>query len=139
MQEDLMKILGIEHVAIATQSLEEAAPFWRDIIGLNRRKREVLESEGVTVDIYHTDRGKVELLSGLGKHSPIDKFLQKKGPGIHHLCFEVENIENAIKEMREKGIRLVYEKPKRGTEGYSITFIHPESTGGILVELCQKN
>lgn len=133
-----MKILGIEHVAVATRSLEKGAQFWSDILGLHFRKREVVESEDVVVDIFDTGRGKVELFSGYSEQSFINKFLQKKNSGIHHLCLEVDNIEDAIKEMKEKGIRLLNEKPKKGAEGYSIIFIHPESTGGVLVELCQK-
>ena len=134
-----MKILGIEHVAIATHSLEEFAPFWRDILGIRNRRREILESEGVTIDIYDTGNGKIEFLTEYGENSTITKFLAKKDTTIHHLCLEVDDITDAVKEFRQKGIRIVNEDPQRGAEGYSVVFIHPESTGGVLVELCQKS
>jgi len=134
-----MKILGINHVAIATGTLEESAHFWRDILRIHHRKREVIESEGVTVDIYDTGNGKVELMTEYGENSPITKFLEKRGPGIHHICLEVDNIVTAVEECQNKGIRLINEKPQRGAEGDFIVFIHPESTGGVLVELCQKS
>ncbi|MEE9167443.1 MAG: methylmalonyl-CoA epimerase [Candidatus Neomarinimicrobiota bacterium] len=132
-----MKILSIEHVAIATDSLEETAPFWRDVLGIPHRSTEVVESEGVTIGIYDTGQGKVELLTGHGNDSPVKNFLKNKGPGLHHLCLGVEDIESAIKELQEMGIRLVAERPRTGSGGYRYTFIHPESTGGVLVELCE--
>ena len=91
-----MKILGIEHLAIAVESIDDSAPFWSHILKIPHRKTEVVESEGVTTDIYDTGRGKVELLESLGEDSPINNFLKKRGPGIHHVCFEVEDINSAI-------------------------------------------
>ena len=99
----------------------------------------MVESEGVTTDIYDTGRGKVELLESLGEDSPINNFLKKRGPGIHHVCFEVEDINSAIKELKENNISVLSEDAKRGAEGYKIVFIHPKSTGGILVELAEKS
>ena len=133
-----MKILGIEHVAIATRSLEDTAPFWRDDLGIGHVSTEVVESEGVTTDIYGTGRGKIELLVQLGDDSPVAGFVEKRGPGIHHICLEVADIADAIEELHEKGIRLLSDEPRRGAEGHSVVFIHPQSTGGVLVELCQK-
>ena len=134
-----MKILGIEHLAIAVKSIDESAPFWSYILKIPHRKTEVVESEGVTTDIYDTGRGKVELLESLGEDSPINNFLKKRGPGIHHVCFEVDNINSAIKELKENNISVLSEEAKRGAEGYKIVFIHPKSTGGILVELAEKS
>ena len=134
-----MKILGIEHLAIAVENIDDSAPFWSHILNIPHRKTEVVESEGVTTDIYDTGRGKVELLESLGEDSPINNFLKKRGPGIHHVCFEVDNINSAIKELKENNISVLSEEAKRGAEGYKIVFIHPKSTGGILVELAEKS
>ena len=134
-----MKILGIEHLAIAVENIDDSAPFWSHILKITHRKTEVVESEGVTTDIYDTGRGKVELLEPLGEDSPINNFLKKRGPGIHHVCFEVEDINSAIKELKENNISVLSEDAKRGAEGYKIVFIHPKSTGGILVELAEKS
>lgn len=134
-----MKILGIEHLAIAVENIDDSAPFWSHILKIPHRKTEVVESEGVTTDIYDTGRGKVELLESLGEDSPINNFLKKRGPGIHHVCFEVEDINSAIKELKENNIYVLSEDAKRGAEGYKIVFIHPKSTGGILVELAEKS
>ena len=134
-----MKILGIEHVAIVTESLEEAKPFWRDVLGISHHSTEIVESEGVKTDIYETGRGKIELLERVGEDSAITRFLEKRGEGIHHICLEVEDISVAIRELRRRGIRLINENPRIGAEGYSVVFIHPESTGGVLVELCQRS
>ena len=134
-----MKILGIEHIAIAVKHIDQSAPFWSHILKIPHRKTEVVENEGVTTDIYDTGRGKVELLESLGDDSPINNFLKKRGPGIHHVCFEVEDINSAIKELKENNISVLSEEAKRGAEGYKIVFIHPKSTGGILVELAEKS
>ena len=134
-----MKILGIEHLAIAVENIDDSAPFWSHILKIPHRKTEVVESERVTTDIYDTGRGKVELLESLGEDSPINNFLKKRGPGIHHVCFEVDNINSAIKELKENNISVLSEEAKRGAEGYKIVFIHPKSTGGILVELAEKS
>ena len=134
-----MKILGIEHLAIAVENIDDSAPFWSHILKIPHRKTEAVESEGVTTDIYDTGRGKVELLESLGEDSPINNFLKKRGPGIHHVCFEVEDINSAIKELKENNISVLSEDAKRGAEGYKIVFIHPKSTGGILVELAEKS
>ena len=134
-----MKILGIEHLAIAVENIDDSAPFWSHILKIPHRKTEAVESEGVTTDIYDTGRGKGELLESLGEDSPINNFLKKRGPGIHHVCFEVDNINSAIKELKENNISVLSEEAKRGAEGYKIVFIHPKSTGGILVELAEKS
>ena len=134
-----MKILGIEHLAIAVKNIDKSSPFWSHILKLQHRVTETVESEGVITDIYDTGQGKVELLESLGKDSPINSFLENRGPGIHHVCFEVEDINSAIKELKENNISVLSEEAKRGAEGYKIVFIHPKSTGGILVELAEKS
>ena len=133
-----MKIIGIEHIAIATDDLDRDAPFWRHVLKIPQRITEEVPTEGVTTDIYDTGRGKVELLAELGEDSLIQNFLEKRGRGIHHICLQIENIEDAVAELKEKGVRLVYDEPRIGAEGYRIIFIHPESAGGVLVELAER-
>ena len=133
-----MKILGIEHLGIAVDSIDKAAPFWRHILSISHRTTENVIEQGVVTDIYDTGQGKVELLEALGEDSPIAKFLDKRGPGIHHVCFEVIDINSSIKELKENNINVLSDEPTIGAEGYKVVFIHPKSTGGILVELAEK-
>lgn len=134
-----MKILGIDHIGIAVNSIDKDAPFWKHILNLPHRGTEAVENQGVTTDIYDTGRGKVELLEALGSGTPIGKFLENRGAGIHHVCFEVDNITNAIKELKEFKIQVLSNEPTIGAEGYKVVFIHPKSTGGVLVELAEKS
>ena len=134
-----MKILGIEHIGIAVKGIDQDAPFWKHILNLSHQGTEVVKDQGVTTDIYDTGKGKIELLESLGVDTPIGKFLEKKGPGIHHVCFEVDNINDSIKELKELDIQVLTDDPTIGAEGYKVVFIHPKSTGGVLVELAEKN
>ena len=134
-----MKILGIEHIGIAVNSIDKDAPFWKHILNLPHRGTEAVENQGVTTDIYDTGRGKVELLEAMGSDTPLGKFLEKRGAGMHHVCFEVDNITNAIKELKEFNNQVLSNEPTMGAEGYKVVFIHPKSTGGILVELAEKS
>ena len=134
-----MKILGIEHIGIAVNSIDKDAPFWKHILNLPHRGTEAVENQGVTTDIYDTGRGKVELLEAMGPGTPLGKFLENRGAGIHHVCFEVDNITTAIKELKELNIQVLSNEPTIGAEGYKVVFIHPKSTGGVLVELAEKS
>ena len=134
-----MKILGIEHIGIAVKGIDKDAPFWKHILNLSHQGTEVVKDQGVTTDIYDTGKGKIELLESLGVDTPIGKFLEKKGPGVHHVCFEVDSINDAIKELKELDIQVLTDDPTIGAEGYKVVFIHPKSTGGVLVELAEKN
>ena len=134
-----MKILGIEHIGIAVNSIDKDAPFWKHILNLPHRGTEAVENQGVTTDIYDTGHGKVELLEAMDSDTPIGKFLENRGAGIHHVCFEVDNITNAIKELKELNIQVLSNEPTIGAEGYKVVFIHPKSTGGVLVELAEKS
>lgn len=134
-----MKILGIEHIGIAVDSIDRDAPFWKHILNIPHRGTEVVEEQGVMTDIYDTGRGKVELLEAMGEDSPIGKFLENRGAGIHHVCFEVDNITTAIKELKEFNVQVLSNEPTIGAEGYKVVFIHPKSTGGVLVELAEKS
>ena len=133
-----MKILGIEHIGIAVDDIKNDSKFWKDIIKINHLSTEDIKSQGAKTDIYDTGKGKVELLQAYGSNSPISKFLRSRGPGVHHICFEVENIKDAIKELKKNKVKLVSEEASIGAEGYKIIFIHPQSTGGVLVELAEK-
>ena len=133
-----MKILGIEHLGIAVESIDKSAPFWKHILQIAHRSTEDVIDQGVITDIYDTGNGKVELLESMGDDTPIGKFLNNRGPGIHHVCFEVRDINSAIKELKENNINILSEKPTIGAEGYKVVFIHPKSTGGVLVELAEK-
>jgi methylmalonyl-CoA/ethylmalonyl-CoA epimerase len=133
-----MKILGIEHIGIAVKDLDTNAPFWKHVLKISHKGTETVAQEGVTTDIYDTGSGKVELLKSTVSGSVIEKFLEKSGEGIHHVCFEVENINQAIIELKELNINVLSDHPTVGVEGYKVVFIHPKSTGGVLVELAQK-
>ena len=134
-----MKILGIEHIGIAVKDLDTNAPFWKHVLKISHKGTESVAQEGVTTDIYDTGRGKVELLKSTVSGSVIEKFLENRGEGIHHVCFEVDNINKAILELKELNIDIISDRPTVGAEGYKVVFIHPKSTGGVLVELAQKN
>jgi len=133
-----MKILGIEHIGLAVNSLDTDAPFWKHVLKISHKGTEVVEDQGVTTDIYDTGRGKVELLEALGENTAVGKFLKNHGPGMHHVCFEVDDINNAINELKESNIQVLSDNPTTGAEGYKVVFIHPKSTGGVLVELAEK-
>jgi len=133
-----LKILGIEHIGIAVDDLNKTSSFWGNILNILHTHTEVVESEQVKTTIFDTKKGKIELLSPSSSSSVIKKFIKNKGSGIHHVCLEVDNINYAITELRENNIALINNKPKIGAEGYKIIFIHPKSTGGVLVELAEK-
>ena len=133
-----MKILGIEHIGIAVKDLDTSAPFWSHVLNIEHKGTETVKDQGVLTDIYDTKQGKVELLQSLGDDTPIGKFLSKNGPGVHHVCFEVDDINQAINELNELNINILSDHPTIGAEGYKVVFIHPKSTGGVLVELAEK-
>jgi methylmalonyl-CoA/ethylmalonyl-CoA epimerase len=109
------------------------------VLKISHKGTETVAQEGVTTDIYDTGSGKVELLKSTVSGSVIEKFLEKRGEGIHHVCFEVDDINKAIIELKELNIDVISDRPTVGAEGYKVIFIHPKSTGGVLVELAQKN
>ncbi|MBW2054379.1 MAG: methylmalonyl-CoA epimerase [Deltaproteobacteria bacterium] len=133
-----MKILKIDHLGIAVNSIEDGKNFWTDALGLEFEGSETVEEQKVTTAFFPVGESEVELLESTAPDGPIAKFLEKKGPGIHHVAFRVENIEEALAELKEKGIRLIDEKPRMGAGGAKIAFLHPKATNGILVELCER-
>ena len=132
-----MKILGIEHIGIALKSKNDKY-FWDILFHGIEKKVDVVKDQGVKTEIYDTERGKVEFLEALDKNSVVAKFIDKKGPGVHHISFEFENIKKAIDEMHQKGIKTITENFSIGAEGFKVVFVHPKYTGGILVELTQR-
>ena len=132
------KILGIEHVAIAVSSLKEPSKVFGDILGIDNTSTEEVIDQKVVTDIFDTGRGKVELLEATSDDSPISNFLEKRGNGVHHIAFLVDDLKIALKDLAESGIDLIDRSPRIGAEGMLIAFLHPKSTGGVLVELCQK-
>ncbi len=133
-----MKIKGIEHVGIAVKNIKNSNAFWKIIFNNFDPKIEKVENQGVITEIYDSKCGKIELLEGINDDSPISKFIKKNGPGMHHVSFEVKSIKEAIIELKKKNIKLIKDSYSIGAEGYKVVFIHPKSTGGVLVELTEK-
>ena len=128
----------IEHIGIAVQSLNEAIPRFERILGTSCYKTELVESEKVNTAFFKVGPNKIELLEATKSDSPIAKFLQKNGPGFHHVAFEVDDIENEISRLQAAGFELIHQQPKDGADNKRIAFLHPKSSGGLLVELCQE-
>lgn len=128
----------INHLGVAVTSLDEALQFWRDALGLELKEVEVVEEQGVRVAMLPIGESRVELLEATGAETPVGKFLSKRGAGIHHLCIEVEDIAAKLAELKARGIRLIDEQPRRGAGHALVAFVHPASTGGVLLELTQK-
>ncbi len=133
-----MKILKIDHLGIAVNSIDEGKSLWTDMLGLAFEGSETVEEQKVTTAFFPVGESEVELLESTAPDGPIAKFLEKKGQGVHHVAFRVENIEEALAELKEKGIRLIDEKPRKGAGGAKIAFLHPKATNGVLVELCER-
>ena len=132
-----MKILGIEHIGIAVNQINERKDFWEKVLGIKLTGQENVRSESVETAIFDSGKGKIELLESKNPDSAIQKFIDKSGEGIHHICLKVDDIDSAIDELKAAGISAIYPVPKVGAEGFLVTFIHPRDTGGILVELAQ--
>ena len=130
--------MRLEHVGIAVNDLAEANDLFSRLFGKPHYKTESVESESVTTSFFQLGESKIELVASLGDaESAISKYIGKKGPGIHHLAFEVEDIHQSMEEMKQKGFELLSEKPKKGADNKLICFLHPKTTNGVLVELCQ--
>ena len=132
------KILGIEHVGIAVNDLNGVSDTFGDLLGMELRIREKIADQQVMTDIYKTGNSKLEFLKATDPDSPIARFIDKKGEGIHHIALIVDNLQSALDYLSQQSVQLIDNKPRIGAEGLSIAFIHPKSTGGILIELCEK-
>jgi methylmalonyl-CoA/ethylmalonyl-CoA epimerase len=127
----------INHIGIAVKSLDASAPFYRDTLGMAFEGTEEVAEQKVRVAFFVVGESRVELLEPTSDDSPVAKFIEKNGEGIHHLAYEVDDIEKALTDLRDTGVRLIDETPRRGAHGTSIAFLHPKATGGVLTELCQ--
>ncbi len=128
----------IEHIGIAVNSLEEASIVYEKLLGIPAYKYEEVISEGVKTAFFKNGSNKIELLEATNIESPIAKFIDKKGEGIHHIAFEVDDIKAEISRLKKEGFVVLNEIPKRGADNKWVAFLHPKSTNGVLIELCQE-
>lgn len=133
-----MKATVVDHIGIAVKSIEESLKFWEGTLGIKCTGVEEVAEQKVKTAFLPIEDTEVELLEGTAEDSPVSKFIEKKGEGIHHLAIRVDNLEAALAELKGKGVRLIDEKPRKGAGGASIAFIHPAATGGILLELSER-
>ncbi len=130
-------IKKIEHLGIAVKDLESANALFHGLLGEAHYKIEGVESEGVKTSFFKLGDNKIELLEATNPESPIAKFIEKRGEGIHHVAFDVDDIEAEVKRLKDAGFRILNEEPKRGADNKLVVFLHPKSSNGVLVELCQ--
>ena len=130
--------MKIEHLGIAIKSLENSDNLFTRLLGKSNYKQESVEREGVTTSFYQLGDSKIELLEATNPESPIAKFIEKKGEGIHHIAFGVEDIRAEVERLKEEGFIFISEEPKDGADNKLVVFLHPKSTNGVLVELCQE-
>lgn len=128
----------IEHIGIAVKSIKESNDLFANLFGEPHYKTEEVESEGVKTSFFKIGVNKIELLEATKKDSPIAKFIEKKGEGIHHIAFDVEDIEAEIKRLKNCGFTVLNETPKHGADNKLVAFLHPKTTNGVLIELCQE-
>ena len=133
-----MEITHIEHIGIAVNSLEEAIPYYENVLGLKCYAVEEVADQKVKTAFFQVGQTKIELLESTDPEGPIGKFIEKKGPGVHHLAFAVENINEALNEVASNGVQLIDKTSRKGAEGLNIGFLHPKSTMGVLTELCSN-
>lgn len=130
--------MKLEHIGIAVKSLGVSDELFTKLLGKESYKKETVEREGVVTSFYETGESKIELLEASNPESPISKFIDKKGEGIHHLAFGVENIVEEVERLKKEGFIFISEEPKEGADNKLVVFLHPKSTNGVLVELCQE-
>ncbi|MCX7823806.1 MAG: methylmalonyl-CoA epimerase [Syntrophobacterales bacterium] len=133
-----MRTLKIDHIGIAVKSIEEARKLYEDILGLRYEGSETVAEQKVTTAFFPIGDTEIELLESTDPDGPIAKFIEKRGEGIQHIAFRVDDIEKALEELKKQGIQLIDEKPRIGAGGARIAFLHPKATGGVLIELCER-
>ncbi len=133
------KMKSVNHIAIAVRNIEDAEKLYESALCLKVTHREVVEEQGVRASMLETDSGDtaIELLEPIGKESPIHKFLEKRGEGIHHICFKVDDIESTLDRLKKQGIKLINEAPRPGVDGTKVAFLHPKALNGVLIELVE--
>ena len=127
----------INHIGVAVKNLDEAIKLYRDQLGLEFKGTDVVESQKVKVAFFKIGETNIELVAATSDESPIAKYLEKNREGIHHICFEVDDINQALKTLKDRGVKLINEEPRKGAHGTLVAFIHPKSTNGVLTEICQ--
>ncbi len=133
-----MNILKIDHIGVAVNSIDDSNSFWKEILGLDFAGSETVEEQKVTTAFYPVGDSEVELLESTASDGPVAKYIARKGEGVQHIAFRVEDIDAALEELKEKGIRLIDQTPRIGAGGARIAFLHPKDTNGVLVELCER-
>ncbi|MEJ5347123.1 MAG: methylmalonyl-CoA epimerase [Desulfosoma sp.] len=133
-----MKVLKVDHIGIAVKSIDEAQKLYHQLLGLPDHGRETVEEQKVTTAFFPVGDTEVELLESTAPDGPVAKFIEKKGEGVHHIAFRVDNIEAALEELKAQGVQLIDQTPRKGAGGARIAFLHPKSTYGVLVELCER-
>ena len=134
-----MKILKIDHLGIAVNSIDSGKDFWSGVLGLDFEGAETVDEQKVTTAFFPVGESEVELLESTAPDGPVAKYIEKRGQGIQHVAFRVENIDEALAELKEKGVQLIDQQPRIGAGGAKIAFLHPKATNGVLVELCQRD
>ena len=130
--------MKLEHIGIAIRNSADSEKIFADLLGADSYKSENVESEGVKTTFFNVGESKIELLQALDPQSPVAKFIEKRGEGIHHLAFEVEDIDFELNRLEELGYQLIHRSPKDGADNKRIAFLNPKSTNGVLIELCQE-
>ena len=131
-------MLRIDHIGVAVKDLQSSSQLFEKLLGKPSYKTETVASEKVTTEFFEIGESKIELLLAESDDSPIAKFIEKRGEGIHHIAFEVDNIENEINRLKNEGFQFIAEEPKKGADNKLICFLHPKTSNGVLVELCQS-
>ena len=131
-------MLKVEHIGIAVRTLADSVPLFEKLLNSQCYKTEIVESEKVNTAFFKTGDTKIELLESVDENGVIARFIDKKGEGLHHIAFEVENIEREIERLKNEGFTLLNDKPKHGADNKLVCFLHPKSTNGVLIELCQS-
>jgi len=132
-----MQLSHIEHIGIAVSDLEQSIKYYEDVLGLTCYAVEEVKDQRVKTAFFKVGQTKIELLESTDPEGPIGKFIEKRGQGVHHLAFAVTDIESALQELDQKGVALIDKAPRRGAEGLDIAFLHPKSTHGVLMEICE--
>lgn len=134
-----MKLKHIDHIGIAVNSIQQAGKFYSDILGLKIEDIENVADQKVNVGFIPITDSEVELVESTDPEGPVAKFIEARGEGIQHIAFRVESIEEALRELKAKGVRLIDQMPRKGAGGARIVFIHPKETNGVLIEICERN
>jgi len=138
-REEIMKVKHIDHIGIAVKGIEQAGKFYTDILGLKIEDVENVADQKVNVAFIPITDSEVELLESTEPDGPIAKYISARGEGVQHIAFRVEDIDKALEELKEKGVRLIDQTPRKGAGGARIAFIHPKETNGVLVEICERD